>query len=112
MFKDLAWDLDKIQRVVTRLDPRYAQHSIYHKKGMGELEYQLSRFPSGKHDDLPDALQGLVQLLQYPKTKKKVVEEDTEFEWWRKQAINRNKPRKYVFGKPKKWGIPAQEAYR
>ena len=112
MFRDLQWDMDKTQRVVTRLEPRYAQHSIFHRKGMGDLEYQLLRFPSGRHDDLPDALQGLVQLLQYPKGKRKEVKEDTEFEWWRQKSINRHKPRKYIFGKPKKYGIPAQESYR
>lgn len=67
VFKDLVWDGDKQQRIETRLEPRYAQHVMYHKQGMGELEYQLERFPSGAHEDLPDALQGLCQILQYPK---------------------------------------------
>jgi len=116
LFKPLLWDTDKVQRVLTRLEPRYAQHSIYHRRNMGELEHQLLRFPSGAHDDLPDALQGLVQLLQYPKTQKKIVEEkDDEFEWWRKQAIKMNKPdkKRYVYGRKEKGHkIPAKISFR
>jgi len=115
IFKPLIWDTDKVQRVLTRLEPRYAQHTIYHRQGMGELEHQLLRFPSGAHDDLPDALQGVVQLLQHPKTQRKIIEEkDDEFEWWRDQANKRfKKPKnKYVFGKPKRWKIPAKVSYK
>lgn len=116
VFKDLQWDTDKIQRIVTRLEPRYAQHSIYHKQGMGELENQLLRVPSGTHDDLPDALQGVVQLLQYPKQGRKETPQDTEFEWWRKQAISARQQRKveYIFGQKIKRGfeIPYKVAYR
>jgi hypothetical protein len=116
LFKPLQWDTDKIQRIETRLEPRYAQHTIYHRRNMGELEYQLLRFPSGVHDDLPDALQGLVQLLQYPKTIRKIeVEKDDEFEWWRNQALKIRKPNKetFIFGvKGKKIEIPAKSAYR
>ena len=116
MFKDLQWDADKIQRIVTRLEPRYAQHSIFHKQGMGELEQQLLRIPSGKHDDLPDALQGVVQLLQFPKQQKKEVTQDNEFEWWRNQAINSRlkKRTEYLFGQKIKRGfeIPYKVAYR
>lgn len=116
LFKDLQWDADKVQRIVTRLEPRYAQHSLYHKQGMGELEHQLLRIPSGTHDDLPDALQGVVQLLQYPRGKVKPKAEDTEFEWWRKKAIEaRLKPRKrYVFGNKanRRVKIPCKVAYR
>lgn len=116
IFKPLQWDTDKIQRVTTRLEPRYAQHTIFHRRNMGELEHQLLRFPSGTHDDLPDALQGLVQLLQYPKKPKKVVEnKDDEFEWWRKQSLKLNKPerKRFVFGmKGKRVEIPAKIAFR
>jgi len=116
VFKPLQWDMDKVQRITTRLDPRYAQHTIYHRRGMGELEHQLLRFPSGTHDDLPDAEQGLIQLLQYPKSIRKVEEtEEDEFEWWRKQAIKYHKPEKkaYVFGmRNKRFEIPAKVAFR
>ena len=101
IFKPLLWDIDKIQRIVTRLEPRYAQNTIYHRRNMGEYEHQLLRIPSGTHEDLPDAAQGLVQLLQYPRSsKKKPVQEDNAFEWWRKQSMKLNKPKKkrFVFG--------------
>ena len=95
--KELVWDLDKIGRIETRLNPRYAQHSMYHKRDMGELEYELLRFPSGIHDDIIDCEQGVVQLLQFPKGKKKATEATDHFMWWRKQAINKNaKPKKRI----------------
>jgi len=117
LLKDLQWDGDKIMRMVTRLSPRYTQHVIFHKTGMGDLEYQLLRIPNGTHDDLPDALQGLVQLLEYPKHGKKPVEPTTEFDWWRKKAIERKKPPKrtnYIFGKKAHpvTLIPSTEAYK
>lgn len=102
MTKDLDWDADKISRIVTRLQPRYKQNVIFHKTGMGELEHQLLRIPSGKHDDLPDAVQGLVQLLQYaPEIKKEEKKsEDPGFDWLRKRVVGA-KPKKstYIFGK-------------
>lgn len=66
--KELVWDSDKNTRIETRLIPRYSQSAIYHKPGMGDLEHQLVRHPYATHDDLADALQALVQLLQYPKS--------------------------------------------
>ena len=111
-FKDLQWDGDKIQRIVTRLQPRYAQHAIYHKYGMGDLEYQLLRVPSGVHDDLADALQGLVQILEYAPKKKKEVKQDDHFDWLRQQAINKKKPKheKKVFGQKTQY-IRAQQSF-
>ena len=55
---------------------------------MGDLEHQLERFPYGTHDDLIDALQGLVQLLQFPKNLPKKPDTTDAFEWWRSKAIN------------------------
>jgi hypothetical protein len=80
LLKDLIWDTDKIGRIETRLQSRYSQHMIYHLHGQGELEHQLLRFPSAAHDDLPDAEQGLVQLLQYPKKPKQAKPEMDLFE--------------------------------
>lgn len=52
-FKDIAWGTqDKIERIMFRLGNRYAQHGVYHKKGMGDLENQLIRLRSAAHDDL------------------------------------------------------------
>jgi len=84
--KELVWDADKNKRIEIRLSARYEQHVIYHKSAMGELEYQLERFPYGTHDDLIDAEQGLVQLLQFPKDTLKLQQQDSEFDWYRKQA--------------------------
>lgn len=112
--KELVWDADKITRIETRLIPRYAQHVIFHKAGMGDLEHQLERFPYGAHDDLVDAEQGLVQLLQFPRGKKKAEEVDDEFEWWRKQAIEAKKRQTHGFNGTKYQvvGIPSRKSFR
>jgi hypothetical protein len=88
-FKDLLWDKDKITRIVTRLQPRYKQNVIFHRSGMGELEYQLLRVPYGTHDDLADAAQGLVQLLQNAPSKPKheTPAEDEGFEFLQNLAV-------------------------
>ncbi len=110
--KDLVWDTDKNTRIETRLQPGYCQHVIYHKQGMGDLEYQLERFPYGAHEDLPDAEQGLVQLLQYPKTGKQNMSTDDEFERIRKIAIDFKNGKPY--GMVKTYGnkIPAYRSFR
>jgi hypothetical protein len=91
--KELVWDADKLTRIETRLQPRYVQHVIYHQNGMGDLEHQLERFPSGTHDDLADALQGLVQLLQFPKAREKPTQVDDEFMRMRKRIIDEKNPK-------------------
>jgi predicted phage terminase large subunit-like protein len=53
------WDkLSKIRRLV----PLYRNWLIYHKLWMEELEWELKRFPRGKHDDAIDAEQMLYDL--------------------------------------------------
>lgn len=76
--KELAWDADKETRIEIRLQPRYSQHTIFHKRDMGDLEHQLTRFPSAAHDDLVDAEQGLVQLLKFPKSAR-VADSEQDF---------------------------------
>lgn len=97
--KELIWDADKLTRIETRLQPRYSQHVMYHLHGMGELEHQLERFPSGTFDDLIDAEQGLVQLLQFPKARQKETESEDEFMRLRDRIIDqklaRQPSRKY-----------------
>lgn len=117
--RDILWDNDKISRIVTRLQSRYKNHVIFHRRGMGDLEHQLLTVPSGKHDDLPDAAQGLVQMFQFaPGKKTKAViddEKDDGFEWLKKNTLNKkNKPdKKFVFGKKsKKWELPAKKSFR
>jgi len=117
--EELVWDADKIRRIEIRLQPRYAQHVMYHKRDMGELEYQLTRFPYGAHDDLADAAQGLVQLLQYPKAASSPHAEEDEFERVRRIMIETKKPHlavqkrthKYP-GKHKWFEVPAGLSFR
>jgi hypothetical protein len=71
---------------------------IFHQENMGDLEHQLERFPYGTHDDLIDAEQGLVQLLQYPRAKKEKALEEDNFSWWRSKAIKVKKPTKQQMG--------------
>lgn len=52
IIREVKWETDKITRIETVLEPRYAQQVIYHKQGMGNLEQQLLRFPSAAHDDI------------------------------------------------------------
>lgn len=116
MTKELLWDADKETRIEIRLQPRYSQHSIFHKQGMGDLEHQLTRFPSAAHDDIIDAEQGLVQLLKYPKTVRGVVESSDLFDRLRQYTIDKKKPKKEFHGfgnklNGKKRGIPATQAF-
>lgn len=102
--KELKWETDKVTRIETVLQPKYANGVVYHKRDMGDLEYQLLRFPTGAHDDLIDAEQSLFRLLEYPKQLAVPKKETDSFDFWRQQAINAkkakdpNKPKKYVFG--------------
>lgn len=120
--KDIPWVHDKVSRMVIPLQPRYKMHTVYHKSGMGELEYQLMRIPSGTHDDLPDALQVAVRCLEFaPKKKEENVSrdtfEDSHFNWLRERHIKAQKPKTktpFVFGK-KLFGstaIPAKTSWR
>ena len=113
--KELKWDVDKNMRIETRLLPRYLNHSVFHQTGMGDLEHQLQRFPYGAHDDLIDAEQGLVQVLQSPKIAQKEKPGDDAFMWWREQARLMKTPKKTRLGQFKtkrRFGIPARESWR
>jgi len=105
--KELVWDADKNTRIETRLQPRYSQHVIYHKHGMGDLETQLVRFPSGTHDDIIDSLQALVQLLQFPKDPKKPSSNDSfaKIRKWNHDYQKLTRPVKYN-GQKNKFPFP------
>lgn len=113
--KELVWDSDKNTRIETRLQPRYAQRVIYHKQGMGDLEHQLERFPYGTHDDLADADQSLVQLLQFPKQGSKPSHQDTEFERLRQLTIEAKHPQKpqgrYSAKQPAQFPFPLRKSF-
>lgn len=100
ILKDIKWDTDKITRIVTHLQPRYANHTIYHRHNYGEYEKQLIRIPSGTHDDLPDAAQGVCQVLKNVKRKKNAVEEDSMFNKLVKQHTAKKQRKVHIFGKP------------
>ena len=114
--KPLVWDSDKVTRIETRLLSRYIQHVIFHRKGMGDLEHQLERFPHGAHDDLIDAEQGLVQLLQFPRSIKHVERSNVIFERLRQHAIDSKRHKKDFHGFGNKTanlprGIPSKKAF-
>lgn len=70
ILRDVQWVTDKKERTIVPLQPRYANHAIFHRKDMGDLESQLLRFPSGTNDDLLDALVLAVRLLtEAPQTR-------------------------------------------
>lgn len=115
-FKDINWGTkDKIERIMSRLGNRYAQHSVYHRRGMGELENQLVRLRSTAHDDLADAAGMLPEMLAFAPTVAKAQPKDDAFEWWKAQA-NKDKIKKkghFIFGKKDKpSSIPALNSWR
>ncbi len=115
-FKDISWGTqDKVERIMFRVANRYSQHSIYHKKGMGDLENQLIRLRSAAHDDLADAVAMLPEMLSFATTVAKQAKgPDDEFMWWRKKAIEVKKSKGFVFGQKGKGGfrIAATESFR
>lgn len=104
-FKDIAWGTqDKVERIMFRLANRYAQHSIYHMKGMGDLENQLIRLRSVAHEDIADATAMLPEILTYAPTAKKPEQPEDMFRFLQKQTSlwrERNRS-KYIFGQRQK----------
>lgn len=101
---DINWGTkDKIERVLARLGNRYAQHSIFHRRGMGELENQLIRLRSVAHDDIADATAMLPEMLAFASTKKAPTAKTDKFEWLRTRTANwKSKEQQktpYVFGR-------------
>jgi len=62
--RDKYYNIDEVKaksiakegRIKNRLSPLYENGVIWMKKGMRELETELTTFPYGRHDDLIDAL--------------------------------------------------------
>lgn len=115
-FRDIEWGTqDKVERIMFRIANRYSQHSVFHKRGMGDLENQLIRLRSAAHDDLADAVAMLPEMLAYAPTKEKTPKgPEDEFNWWRRKAIEALKAKPYVFGGRARrgFGIPYTESYR
>lgn len=103
--KDINWGgKDKVERILSRLGNRYAQHSVYHQRGMGELENQLIRLRSVAHDDLADCAGMLPEMLAYAPGKIKTPEPEDRFMQMRKHTplyreLNKSK---YIFGQKQK----------
>ena len=109
-FKDIAWGTqDKVARVMFRLANRYAQHSIYHKQGMGVLENQMIRLKSVAHDDLADATAMLPELLAYAPLKTKPKQSEDVFKFLQRQTpLGRMKTQRnsrYIFGQARQESV-------
>jgi len=91
IIKPIEWKNDKIARIELALEHLYANHVIYHRHNMTELEDQLIQFPFASHDDIPDALQGATQILKYAKrrtaTSTKPSSDDPMFDWVRNNML-------------------------
>jgi hypothetical protein len=120
-FKDIAWGTtDKVARIMFRMANRYSQHSVYHRRGMGDLENQLIRLRSTAHDDLADALAMLPEMLAYAPLKEKIKPKLDVFAYLQKQTngwrAKSQRTSSYVFGQknresvvPAKVGLVATE---
>ncbi len=102
-FKDIAWGTtDKVARIMFRMANRYSQHSVYHRRGMGDLENQLIRLRSAAHDDLADALSMLPEMLSYAPQKEKEKPKQDIFSYLQKQTplgrLRERRTSSYVFG--------------
>ncbi len=103
-FKDISWGTtDKVARIMFRMANRYAQHSVYHRRGMGDLENQLIRLRSAAHDDLADALAMLPEMLVYAPTTAKQEKKEDVFKFLQKQTymgrIKEQRTSRYMFGR-------------
>jgi hypothetical protein len=111
-FKDIAWGTtDKVARIMYRLANRYAQHSVYHRRGMGELENQLIRLRSTAHNDLADALGMLPEMLSYASVVAKEKPKEDLFRFLQRQTpmgrIRTQRTSRYIFGQ-KNLGSPVE----
>lgn len=66
--------MNKEAKIISALQPRYSNLTILHPKrwaNIDELQWQLLKFPNGKHDDCIDALSMAVMMLNaFSNTKK------------------------------------------
>ena len=102
-FKDINWGTtDKVARIMFRLANRYSQHSIYHRRGMGDLENQLIRLRSVAHDDIADSVAMLPEMLVYAPTTAKEEKKKDMFKFLQQQTpMGRAKAQRtsrYIFG--------------
>lgn len=118
--KDISWGTkDKVERILARVGNRYAQHAIFHKKGMGDLENQLVRLRSVAHDDIADCVGMLPEMLAYAPNIIKKADTTDMFEWWRNVAIKEKQQKNgtikkdFVYGqKNKGFVLPSTQSYK
>jgi hypothetical protein len=102
-FKDINWGTtDKVARIMFRLANRYSQHSIYHRRGMGDLENQLIRLRSVAHDDIADSVAMLPEMLVYAPTTAKEEKKKDMFKFLQQHTpmgrIKTQRNSRYIFG--------------
>lgn len=110
-FKEVSWGTsDKIERIMTRLANRYANHSVYHRHGMGKLENELVRLRSTPHDDIADAAAMLPEILAFGSEKRKPKQANDKFKWLQDQTPARKwkdlSSKSFVFGKQDRYPFP------
>ena len=67
---------------IERLQPFFEKGKIYLKKDMHELKSELLSFPTGKHDDMIDALASQLELIHKGGSSTKNLPEDCFDAWW------------------------------
>ena len=100
-FKPVSWGgKDKVERFISRLANRYAQHTVFHRRGMGEYENQAIRIRSSKNDDLCDCAGGLAEMLSIAPIKQKEKRPDDIFKFLQTQTpgYRTKNQSKYIFG--------------
>ena len=101
--KDINWGTqDKVERILGRVGNRYAQHTVYHQKGMGDLENQLIRLRSVAHDDIADCVGMLPEMLAYAPLQSKEKPKEDVFRFLQKQTASYRgrslRTSQYMFG--------------
>jgi predicted phage terminase large subunit-like protein len=54
---------EKEARIKAVLQPRFSSNTVWHRKEMADLEYELLSFPNGMNDDVIDSLSMAVRML-------------------------------------------------
>ena len=54
---------EKEARIKSVLQPRFSSQTVWHRKEMADLEYELLSFPNGMNDDVIDSLSMAVRML-------------------------------------------------
>jgi hypothetical protein len=109
-FKDIAWGTqDKVERIMFRIANRYSQHSVYHRRGMGDLENQLIRLRSVAHEDVADALAMLPEILAFAPQREKEKPKEDVFKFLQKQTVAYRgrslRTSTYMFGKKRRESV-------